>query len=60
MTTSVEAKLIVTTAEIIITKGVPAFMNFWKMLCTSDKTVPTMEDIESAKGQLDSADYFKY
>jgi len=57
--TSVEAKLLVTTAEIIITKGVPAVISFWSMLRENNKTVPTLEDIESAKGKLDSADYFK-
>ena len=58
--TETEAKLIATTAEIILTKGVPTFIEFIKNLHSTNKQVPTIEDIEKAKGDLDSASYFEW
>ena len=55
----VEMKLLSTTAEILIHKGIPAFMDFIRSLHSTNKQVPSIEDIEKAKGELDSRLYFE-
>lgn len=51
-----KAQLILTVADIIINKGLPALAKLITEL--NKKEVVTVEDIESLKGELDSATYF--
>lgn len=53
----VKARLILATADIIINKGLPALSDMVTKL--NKKEVVTIEDIESVKGDLDSASYFE-
>lgn len=52
----VKAQLILTAADVIINKGLPALAKLVGEL--NKKDVVTIEDIESVKGELDSAKYF--
>jgi len=52
----VKAQLIMTAADVIINKGLPALAKLVTEL--NKKEVVTLEDIESVKGELDSATYF--
>ena len=53
----IKAQLILTAADVIINKGLPALVKLVGEL--NKKEVVTIEDIESVKGELDSADYFE-
>jgi hypothetical protein len=57
--TKTEAELLITTAEILITKGIPALMDFYSRVTRIDKKVPTIDDIRKAKGELDARKYFE-
>lgn len=53
----VKARLILTAADIIINKGLPALAKFTNEL--NKRNVVSIQDIESVKGELDSAKYFE-
>lgn len=60
MDSDTRAVLISTTAEIILTKGLPALVTFVNSINKKDTQEPvTIEDIEAVKGDLDSEEYFK-
>lgn len=51
-----KAQLILTAADVIINKGIPALVKLAGEL--NKKDTVTVEDIMSVKGELDSASYF--
>ncbi len=53
----VKAQLILTAADVIVNKGIPALAKLVTQLQSRD--VVTVEDIEAVKGELDSASYFE-
>ncbi|MCP3941499.1 MAG: hypothetical protein GY710_08465 [Desulfobacteraceae bacterium] len=56
ITGEVKAQLILTVADVVINKGLPALAKMISEL--NKKDVVTVEDIKSLKGELDSATYF--
>ena len=56
MNDKVKLKLIITIIEIIVTHGIPAFMEFIRNLGEVDAI--SLEEIEALYGDMDSKDYF--
>lgn len=56
MPTETKAKIVATTVEVLLFKGIPAAADLLNSL--RDKKEITIEDLERLKGELDSRKYF--